>query len=88
MSSTRNSLTVSWVLSNDGGSPITGYRLYQTPVRTGTETLVYDGADIPTVSSTMIMGLAEGDYYQYRVSAINRVGEGAKSPLSTQLIAA
>jgi hypothetical protein len=53
-------------------------------VRTGTEALVYDGAGIPTVTSTRVEGLEEGEFYQYRVSAINRVGEGAKSPLSDQ----
>jgi len=88
LTSTRSSVTVTWQLTSDGGSPITGYRLYQVPVRTGTEVLVYDGAGIPTVSSTRVEDLEEGEYYQYRVSAINRAGEGAKSPLSAQFIAA
>jgi hypothetical protein len=51
-------------------------------VKTGAETLVYDGSGIPTVSSMLVAGLIEGELYQYRASAINRVGEGAKSPLS------
>jgi hypothetical protein len=58
------------------------------PVATGTEVLVYDGSLMPTVNSTRISGLEAGAYYQYKVSAINRAGEGAKSPLSAQLISA
>ena len=88
VTSTRNSITVQWQLAVDGGSPVTGYRLYQVQVRTGAETLVYDGKGVPTVSSMRVNDLAEGSYYQYRVAAINRVSEGAKSPLSAQLIAA
>lgn len=49
---------------------------------------MYDGTGIPTVSSTRVDGLKEGEYYQYRVSAINRVGEGPKSELSAKFIAA
>ena len=67
---------------------MSGYRLYQVFVRTGAETLVYDGSGVPTVSSMLIEGLLEGELYQFRASAINRVGEGVKSPLSVQLIAA
>lgn len=73
---------MAWELSDDGGSPITGYRLYVAPVRTGSETLAYDGAGIPTVSRKVVEGLEEGEYYRFRVSALNRVGEGSKSPLS------
>jgi hypothetical protein len=86
--SSRSSITVSWQLAADGGSPITGYRLYQTPVLTGTEVLIYDGSGLPTVSSTKVTGLTEGSIYRYRASAINRAGEGAKSPVSALLAAA
>lgn len=51
LASTSSSITVAWVLDSDGGTPITGYRLYQTNVTTGGVYLVYDGANIPTVSS-------------------------------------
>lgn len=74
------------MISDDGGTPITGYRLYQIDVKTGAETLAYDGTDIPTVSSTRVEGLDEGDWYQYSVAAINRVGEGTKSPYSEEFI--
>ena len=49
--SSASSITVSWTLDDDGGSPITGYQLYQTNVTTGGIYLVYDGTNIPTISS-------------------------------------
>lgn len=79
---------MSWQLNSDGGSVITGYRLYQTNVTTGGEHLVYDGSSIPTVTSFMATGLTSGHRYQFRASAINRVEEGTKSPLSDVIIAA
>ena len=79
---------MSWQLNSDGGSVITGYKLYQTNVTTGGEQLVYDGSSIPTVTSYMAIGLTSGNRYQFRASAINRVGEGAKSSFSAVLIAA
>jgi hypothetical protein len=86
VTSARNSITVEWVISDDGGTPITGYRLYQIDVKTGAETLAYDGTDMPTVSSARVEGLDEGDWYQYSVAAINRVGEGSQSPYSIEFI--
>ena len=63
VTSTRSSVTTEWQISDDGGTPITGYRLYQIEVATGAETLAYDGAGIPTVSSTRVEGLVEGSWY-------------------------
>lgn len=63
VASSRTSVTVTWQLTSEGGSPMSGYRLYQVPVKTGAETLVYDGTGIPTVSSARVDGLDEGDYY-------------------------
>ena len=57
-------------------------------MRTGQETLVYDGDQISTVTSTKVENLEEGEYYQYRVAALNRVGEGPKSPLSEAFVSA
>ena len=77
-----------WQLGSDGGSPLTGYKLYQTNTTSGGESVIYDGRNIPTVSSHEIKGLTSGHEYQYRVTAINRVGEGGFSPLSQIIIAA
>ena len=86
--STETSITVSWQLDSDGGSVITGYRLYQANVTTGGEYLVYDGSNIPTVSSQQIKGLQPGHKYTYRAAALNRVGEGEKSPYSDTFVSA
>ena len=80
VSSTRDSITVQWALSDDGGSQISGYRLYQTDYATGIETLAYDGTLNPLATSYRVTGLTEGAWYQFRVAAINRAGEGEKSP--------
>jgi len=74
VSRTSTSITMMWELSSDGGSPLTGYKLYQTNITTGGESVIYDGTNIPTVSSHEIKGLTSGHEYQYRVTALNRVG--------------
>ena len=86
--STSSTITVSWQLASDGGSPLTGYKLYQTNVTTGGVFLVYDGTNIPTVSSHKVKNLTPGHLYAYQVSALNRVGEGDKSPISNDFYSA
>ena len=81
-------ITVGWQLTSNGGSVITGYRLYQTNVTDGGESLIYDGRNIPTVTSTKIRNLIAGHQYMYRITGINRVGEGLKSPFSKVIMAA
>ena len=75
-------------MSDDGGSIITGYQLYQTNVTTGGEFLAYDGRNIPTVTSAKLTKLQAGHSYKYRVVAINRVGVSDKSPFSDVIYAA
>lgn len=88
VSSTRSSILVSWALVSDGGSPVLGYLLYQLNVTTGGEYLVYNGSSIPTITSFNSSGLFPGHYYQYRVRALNRVGNGPLSAFSPQIRAA
>jgi hypothetical protein len=88
VSSTKTTITVSWQLTNNGGSPVLGYKLYQYNVTTGGVYLIYDGSSISTVTSYTTTGLTPGNVYQYRVSALNRVGEGDFSPYSIQIKAA
>lgn len=82
------SITLEWVLDNNGGSVVTGYKLYQTNVTDGGEFVVYDGTNIPTVTSHKINGLYSGHEFIYRVTALNRVGESDKSPFSQVIMAA
>lgn len=63
MDSSESTITVKWQLTSDGGSVITGYRLYQTNVTTGGEYLIYDGSSIPTVTSYLVTGLTSGNRY-------------------------
>ena len=68
--------SLTWSIPDDGGSPITGYRLYRG-VEGGAETLLSSfGVD---VNSYVDNDAGTGNYY-YRVTASNANGEGASSP--------
>jgi hypothetical protein len=68
---------LSWTApSNDGGSSITGYKLYRSNSSGGTYSLI-TSTTLLTYTDT---GLSNGHDYWYTVSAINAIGEGAKCP--------
>ncbi len=72
------SATLSWTAPTfDGGSALTGYRVYRgtTP---GNESFLQS---VGTVTSFADSGLTNGQTYYYKVSAVNAVGEG---PLSSE----
>src|SRR6266540_3527182 len=72
------SVTLNWSApSTDGGSPLTGYRVYRAN-SSGSETLLATLA--PTTSYTD-SNLSNGSTYYYKVSALNSLGE---SPLSSE----
>ena len=67
---------LAWSIPDDGGSPITGYRLYRG-VQGGAETLLNSfGPDVNSYTDND----ASGASYYYRVTAANANGEGASSP--------
>ena len=69
-------IIIKWTAPNsDGGSAITGYRVYRGTASNGETLLTTLGA----VSSYTDTGLTNGQSYYYKVSAVNAVGEGAKS---------
>lgn len=72
---------------SNGGSVVSGYKLYQTNVTTGGEFLVYDGTNIPTVTQVTISKVVASLSYKYRVVAINRVGTSDYSPFSLVIVA-
>lgn len=77
---TESSITVSWSQpASDGGSPITGYKLFMNPTDDGDWYLVYDGTGQPTVLTFEKRNLQRGKYYRFQVSAINYIGEGKNS---------
>jgi hypothetical protein len=64
-------VTLSWnAPSSDGGSGITGYRIYRNGVLR---------VSIANITSYQDTGLLNGNSYTYQVSAINVMGEGPKS---------
>lgn len=84
-SKTASSITVSWTLSDNGGTSILGYRLYRYNKATGAEVLAYDGSLNSVITSYSDTGLSPGITYGYRVLAINRVGISALSPEVTEV---
>jgi hypothetical protein len=59
--STTANITLAWnPLMNTGGVPLTGYKLYQLSVSTGTTTLAYDGTNQPAVLTALVAGLTLG----------------------------
>jgi len=79
------SLRVFWSANSDNGSAITGYNVYWSHG----DPLVLDGSAtcLPTIDDKnnrynyMITGLTNGVAYEWAVSAINALGEGAQSSL-------
>src|SRR6059036_2256300 len=69
-------VTLSWLApSNDGGSPITAYKVYRGTISGGGTLLVTLG-DVRTYYDS---GLINGRTYYYQVSATNAAGEGVQS---------
>ena len=64
----------------DGGSPITGYKLYRSTTSGGAYALIAS----PTALTYTNTGLTNGQPYWYKVSAVNAIGEGAQAgPISS-----
>ena len=70
------SVNLSWnAPSSDGGSAITGYRVYRGTASGGETVLTTLG----TATSFLDTSVLNGSTYYYQVSAINAVGEGPRS---------
>ena len=69
-------ITLSWSPPGDnGGSAVTGYRIWRGTA-IGGEVFLVNAGDVLTYVDT---GLSVGTTYYYEVSAVNAVGEGARS---------
>src|SRR6185312_11111374 len=71
----NNSVHLSWTAPQDGGSPITNYKIYRG-TSAGGETLL---TTVGNVTSYDDNTAANGTKYYYRVSAVNSIGEGTQS---------
>src|SRR5262249_19244574 len=70
------SVTLGWSApSSNGGSAITGYKVYRATA-SGAETLLTTLGNVTTYTDN---GVVNGTTYYYKVSALNAVGEGALS---------
>ena len=69
-------MNLSWYPPADnGGAPITGYRIYW-----GTSSGSYThSVEVGNVTNYTIIGLENGKTYYFAVAAINSIGEGPKS---------
>jgi titin len=68
-------VALSWTAPSDGGSPITGYRLYRG-TSSGNLTLYQSLGTGLTYTDAAV---TNGTTYLYAVSAVNAIGEGARS---------
>lgn len=66
---------LSWTVPSDGGSPVTGYRIYRATT-SGGETFLVEVGDVTSYKDTSTQ---RGVTYYYQVSAVNSNGEGALS---------
>jgi len=93
ISSTDSSITVGWEKPREnGGTPVTGYKLFVDDWAGGEVKLVYDGNSQPdvlefTVTSTTSLVIVSGRSYRFSVQAINSCkyldpGLACPSPLS------
>jgi fibronectin type 3 domain-containing protein len=71
----NNQVSLSWNAPANGGSAITGYKVFRSTT-SGSETLL---TTLGNVTSYTDPGLTVGTTYYYKVSAANVVGEGAQS---------
>jgi fibronectin type III domain protein len=71
----ENVVHLSWPAPSNGGTPITGYKVYRG-TSAGDETLLETLSDVTSFDD--FSGTAGTKYY-YRVAAVNRVGEGPQS---------
>src|SRR4051812_9040314 len=70
------STLLSWQAPNDGGSAITGYKVYRKTSSTAYALLASVGASPTSYSDTQV---AAGQTYTYKLTAVNANGEGAAS---------
>src|SRR5437899_6003711 len=69
------SVTLAWQAPSNGGSPITGYKIYRSS-SSGTEGLLTTVGNVTSYTDT---GLARGHTYFYKITAVNYIGTSPES---------
>ncbi len=85
-----NNNTLSWILNDNGGLPVTGYQLYRiyTYPSSGYELIhryptgISAGIFPPEQTTFIDTGVAPGRTYRYLITALNELGEGVKSEIA------
>jgi hypothetical protein len=72
----RGGIRLSWAVPADGGSAITGYRVYRAAGSNSSVLLTQVG---PAATSYTDGSVTKRQSYTYTVSAVNAIGEGARS---------
>lgn len=72
---TSKGVQLTWAAPSNGGSAITGYRIYRSK-SAGAETLL---TSVGAVTGYRDSGTQRGRVYYYEVTAVNSAGEGSKS---------
>jgi hypothetical protein len=74
-------VALSWTApTSDGGSPITDYQVQYKLSSDSTWTTFNDGTS--TTTSATVTGLTNGNSYDFRVAAVNHVGNGAYATIT------
>lgn len=72
---------LSWTAPTNGGSSIADYVVQYAPAGSGAWVTFADGAS--TSTNAVVTGLSESTAYDYRVAAVNAVGNGAYSAIAS-----
>lgn len=83
---TSTTQTMTWTAPSNGGSAITDYVVQLSPAGANSWTTFADGTS--TTTSTTVTGLMASTSYDYRVAAVNAIGQGSYSSTATGSTAA
>lgn len=78
---TTTTQPLTWTAPADGGSAITDYVVQWSPAGANTWTTFADGTS--TATSATVTGLSANTSYDYRVAAVNAIGQGSYSATAT-----
>ncbi len=79
----KRSVSLKWSApSSDGGSPVVGYIIEYKPSGAFRWDVANHGDIIPD-QRFKVMGLKEGEDYEFRIAAVNKAGQGPFAPLDS-----